>query len=342
MLCSPLPAEPRALLPVQVRNLAAWWLSGPPRGPRSRRRHACLFALGHIGDFVLALSTLRLFVREFGAEQCTLVVLPALAPVVAAELPGVELITLPPYAVSLTREILPIWWRERSQFARDRFAFRIAVNHQRFLYREIVLSWIDAERDFRLLPSTYPHPSPDDQCTELHAHRRLAALVLGRAVMWEEIVPRFTAWTASADGRLLVYPLSNDRSRNVPADQVASILRCWRERQRAPIVLAGSPADTATLRSYAAIAHAAGVAGIVVETPAGVENLVAHVAGASAVLSADSAAGHIGATFDKPTVVLTPAGWYGLCQPWHRSARQKTFVLNEATPEEVAAALPGL
>jgi len=339
MLCSPQLAEPRTLLPARVRALAGRWLSGPPRGPRSRHRRACLFAFGRIGDFVLALSTLRLFVREFGADQCALVVLPSLAPLAAAELPGVELITLPVYAGSLTREILPIWWRERRKFARDRFACRIAVTHQRFFYGDIALSWIDAEKDFRLLPTSYPHPSPDDQCTELHAHRRLAALVLGRPVTWEEIVPRFTRWTASDDGRLLVYPLSHDGSRDVPPSLVAAILRHWRERHRTPVVLAGSPDDIAKLERYAAIARADGVDGLAVEAPAGLENFLTHLARAGAVLAADSAAGHVGAAFDKPLVVLTQRSWHGLCQPWHRSAWQKTFLIETADAAAVAAAL---
>lgn len=342
MLCSPLLTEPRTLIPGPVRAWIGRRLSGPPRGPRRRQRRACLFAFGRIGDFVLALSTLRLFVQHFGADQCTLVVLPGVTPLAAAELPGVELITLPVYAGSLTREILPIWWREKPQFSRDRFACRIAVSHQRFFYGDLVLSWIDAEKDFRLLPSTYPHPSPDEQCTELHAHRRLAAAVLGRAVAWEEILPRFTGFTARNEGRLMIYPLSHDGSRNIPVERVAAIVRLWRAHSQAPIVLGGSQPDHVTLQGYAALACEDGRDKPVVETPAGVKNLITHLAGAGAVLAADSAAGHIAAAFDKPTVVLTPRQWHGLCQPWHQSERQKVFLLGETQDETIAAALPAL
>ena len=101
------------MLPETLRHWIARGLSHPPAGPRQRRRSACLLASGRIGDFVLQLSLVRLLTQHFGPADCTLVLPPILAPLAAAEFPGVELIPLPLEAASLTRELIPMWWRER-------------------------------------------------------------------------------------------------------------------------------------------------------------------------------------------------------------------------------------
>ena len=316
-------------------------LSGSGRGHRRHQRKACVVALGRIGDFVLSLPTIRLFAREFGARELTLVVPPVVVPLAVAELPGVELITLPAEAGGLFREIVPIWWTQRPKFMTHGFERKITLNHYRPFYQEIARSWIHAKADFFLTPETYPREMQDGQCRELQAHRLVASAALGREVALEEIVPGFTRFPASNDGRLLVYPLSQDRTRSVPAERIAVVLRLWRGRSRAPIVLGGSPRDLAELEHYATVCRTAGLDGIAVEAPAGVNSFVTHLAAAGAVLAADSAAAHVGTAFDKPTVVLMAHDWYGLSQPWHKSARQRTFFFDTADPE-IAAALPTL
>lgn len=338
---SPFHPPPRTLLPGALRTWLGAGLRGPMRGPRRRRRGACIFAFGLYGDFVLMLSAVRLLVREYGADQCVVVLGPNLADLAAAELPGVEQIVAPYAAGSLLREILPVWWRERKKFSVDRFDRLVCFNHHRSLYTEIVLSWVDAEKDFRHLPSTYP-AKKTGWSGELMAHWRLAEQVLGRTIPQENIVPRLTSVTPGNDGRLLVYPLSSDGSRDLSPERVARILRLWRTRGRGPVVFGGSPATQPTLEKYAALARQAGCAGVQVETPAGSRGLLEHLAAAGAILCAESAAGHIGPAFDKPTVVCMDRRLYGYCQPWHPSARQRVFLSDVATDEEIAAALPAI
>lgn len=337
MFCSSLVQRPRTLIPTAMRNALGSLLRGPPRGKRRVSRQVCLFALGMIGDVVLALSALRRLIEHHGPQHCVLVVSPSVQALARREFPGVEIVLLPSDAPSLTRDILPLWWRERRQFAAYRFDRCVCFNHQRSLYYEVAVSWADATEDFRLQPETYPALTAG-LGTELLAHRRVAELALDRPLELAEILPRFTSVPAGDDGRLLVYPLSRDSSRSLPVTQVVAILRHWRAHRTAPVVLGGSPRDLAVLESYAAACGAAGLGGVTVEAPAGVVAFVAHVAAAGAVLSADSAAGHISTAFDKPTVVLTSRDWLGLCQPWTRSARQKVF-LRDAPDAEIAAAL---
>lgn len=338
----PFLVEPRTRIPRAMRYWLGERLTGPSRGPYHRHKQVCVLALGRIGDFILSLPTFRLLVREFGAEQVTLVIPPGLTGLALTELPSVELIVLPAEANGVLRDLVPAWWRERPKLAGVRFARRITLNHFRSLYQEIAWSWIDAAEDFRLVPDeTYPAAMRDGQCRELQGHQLVASQVLGRLVTWAETVPAFLNTAATDDGRLLIYPLSHDGTKSISAEKIAGILRAWRTRSRAPVVLGGNPRDLTTLKAYAAVCRAAHVHGVTIECPAGVPAFIAHLAAAGAVLAAESAAGHVGGAFDKPNVVLVARDWFGLSQPWRKSARQRAFVL-ETSDDEIAAALPGL
>jgi ADP-heptose:LPS heptosyltransferase len=330
--------QPRTIIPRRLRHALGALLMGPPRGPRRHTKQACAVALGRIGDFVLCVSTLRLLAREFGTAELAVVVSPALAPLAARELPGVEVITLTPEAASLVRQIVPIWWRERRKFAAIAFERQVTLNHYRSFYHEIAASWIEAKRDFRLQPETYPASGPDGPCTELLAHRLVASAALGRAVSPAEVIPQLASFRPTDDGRLLVYPLSQDPTRSIPAEKIAGLLRAWRAHRRSPVVLGGNPRDRATLEGYATTCRAAGVDLLSIECPDGITAFIDHVAAAAAVVSADSAAGHVAGAFDKPSVVLVARHWFGLSQPWRKSDRQHAF-LPEASDAEIAGAL---
>jgi len=341
MNCSPLQDPVQTTIPPAIRDWIGRRLSGPPRGRRLRHPAACLFALGRIGDFVLTLSALRLLVRHFGEKDVVLVVPHSSATIAQREFPGVRRIVMPADAAGLVREIIPAWWREREKFAEDRFARRICLSHQRGLYYETALTWIDADEDLRLMPATYPAVPETRTCTELLAHWRLVETVLQRKVDRSEILPAFHQQPMGEDGRLLVYPLSLVTARTVPASAVIPVLSRWRQRSRAPIILGGTPADTAELTRYAEAARQVGIDRISIETPSGVDGLLAHIAGAGAVFAADSAPAHIALALDKRAVVLMRDYLVGYCQPWGRSERQQVFPA--ATPAEtVAAALPAL
>lgn len=327
-------------LPPALRRWLGARLQGPPPGTACQQRSTCVFALGRIGDFIVAASALRLLARAAGPGGCTLVIRPELAALATAEVPDADLIMLPGDAPSLVRDMIPAWWRERPKFAATWFTRKVALCHYRSLYQEIVYSWICAEQAVHLTDATYPAASGNDG-TELAAHRLVTATALGRGVTPAEIEPRLIATEAGNDGRLLVYPLSHDGSRSLPAERIAAILRHWRGLGRKPVVLGGSPRDLVLLESYAAILRAAGVGPVTVEAPAGVPAFIRHVAAAGAVLSADSAAAHAGIALDKSVTVLMPREWYGLLLPWRRSARQKIFLL-ETADADIAAALPPL
>lgn len=341
MNCSPIRVTGRTRIPAPVRDWLGKFLQGPPRGRRTRHSTACLFALGRIGDFILTLSALRLLMEHFGSENCVLVIPAGSAGIAEREFPAARRIVMPDDASSLFGEIAPIWWRERQRFATDRFTQRICLSHQRSLYYELVLSWIEADEDHRLLPATYPAAPVDGWGTELLGHWRLTEQVLGRTISREEIAPRFSHLTPSNDGRLVVYPFSRDPARSLSPEKLVAVLQCWRERSRAPVVFGGSPADQVTLEHCRTLAQAAGLDSLSIETPRETAGLLDHIARAGAVLATDSAPAHIATALDKYNTVVTTAHYWGYCQPWHRSSRQQVF-LQDDPAERIAAALPTL
>lgn len=338
---TPFPLDPPSRLPSAWRRRFGRLLQGAPRGRSRKRRAVCAFALGRIGDFILCLSALRLLVREAGPGETTIVLPPIVRPLAQRELPGVEILTLPADAAGLLRDIVPAWCRHRGQFADCQFARRVVFNHLRGLYHEIATTWAQTDADHRLDVATYPREAAGNGTRELEAHRRVVSLALGREISPREVLPGFTQFESRADGRLLVYPLSEDPARTLPPAQVTGILRRWRDRCPAPIVLGGPPAQATKLAAYAAACRDHGVDGVTVETPAGVEAFIAHVGGAGAVLAGDSAAAHAAIAFDKPTVVILSREWHTFTQPWRKSAAQRHFFPEEA-PGVFASALPEL
>lgn len=337
MYCSSRLQPPRTLLPTGLRGWLGARLCPPaPAAPDQTAARTCLFALGQLGDFVLALSALRLCVEAHGAAQCTLVVTPAAARLAEIEFPEVPQLVVPGDAPSLLRDIVPLWRRERRRFAARRHDSLVCFSHQRSLYYELASSWIHAGRDVRLQPETYPAEPADGLCTELLAHGRLVAAALDREVRREEILPRFHHLQPAEGDRLLIFPFSRDPSRSLPADTLRVALQTWRARSGAPAVFGGSPEDHSAL-----VRLAAGVPGARIETPLGLDALLHQIAAAGAVLSADSAPAHIAAALDKRSVVMTSRAFHGYAQPWGRSARQQVFV--HGTPaDQIAAALPVL
>jgi ADP-heptose:LPS heptosyltransferase len=316
--------------------------------------------MGRIGDFVLMLSALRRLIRELGSDDCVLVVSASTHPIARREFPGVRCITLPTDAPSLIRGIIPAWWSERRKFSCDRFHQRICLCHQRGLYYELALSWIDAEQDVRLMPETYPLAS-EGLCTELLAHRRVVEVALDRQVATADILPVLTSVNVSDDGRLLVYPFSTDEYRRLPVDLTVAVLCQWRTRSRAPIVFGGSPAEAPLLESYAMAARQAGLDQVNVELPPSLDLLLEHIACAGAIFAAETGAAHIATALDKQTVVLAGGALSGYCYPWRRSARQQPvqnplpcfgcgrrcnqvemFCLTGLSIDRAAAALPAL
>jgi len=322
MFCSPLIHPERSRLPAPVREWIGRRLGGPVRRATPPRDEAVLYAAGRLGDFVLALSTIRLFLDHWGAGRCTLVVSDLVADLAALELPDVRRIVVPLDAPGVVRDVLPLRRRLRPLLGRHPGVRRISLLHQRTLFHEIALSWIPAEEDHRLTPATYPAAPGDGLSLELEAHRRLAEAALGRPVKPAEVRPRLRHVTATEGDTLLLCPLASQAGKSLPVTVLAEALGSglgvgpWRLR------VAGSPAQRAQLEPYQGVVERAGLP---VEEPLTTTDLalfVRAVARAGAVLAVDSFAAHLALALDKRACIVLGGGRPDFCLPWHQSGRQ--------------------
>ncbi len=320
MYCSPLlPTDPTRL-PAGLRKWIGRRLSGPRRIGAIGQRTACIHKVDRLGDFVLALSAIRLLLDHLGHEQCSLVISDLVVPLALREFPDTHLITMPTDAPGVLRQLVPIWWRDRPRLGGIHYGLSICLSQQRDLYKELSLTWIEAEREIKLTRTDYPTVSQTFLPCDLLAHQQIVSAVLGRPVSDREITPYLQSAEIGDQGALLLCPLGSSLLRTLPPALVATGLRIWRG-QRA-IQLCGSPAQANRLDDYAALLRAAGVANISLSLPPTLDDYINLVASAGLFLGTESGGAHLAAALDQRAVIVLGGGTPGLCMPWRRSARQ--------------------
>lgn len=320
------------------------------RRPDARHFRAAIVKMDLIGDFVLALSAVRLALAHYGEEHCLLVVSPQVEPLAAAEFPRTPRLVLPP---SVGHKLL--WWagwRARRLLRGYICAETVCLRHQRWDWDELVLGWLAAERSHVLYdeqslayyrernthprlttppvpaaPADGPAQLPEGKglCRELGLHRQLLSAVLQREVTMEEILPEFsrTDRERSPRGRGIgVTPYSSATCKDFPEDLLLQALRELRKHTDESIRLWGAGDQQSRLQRLAARLRDGGVTGVECLPPRPLADFVHEVAEVRLVLTADTATAHIATALDRPTLVLIGGGHYGQFGPWRKSSRQ--------------------
>lgn len=323
MFSSPLLREARTWLPEPWRRQAGRILGGPPPGSVARHFRAVIFQLDRLGDLVLALSVIRTMLREWGEENCLLVVSQVAAPLAAREFPRTPRLALPVTAPSLTRDLVPAWWQHRRKLRGIAGDEVVCLSHHRDLYKETALSWIRGVRRHWLDRASYPLQRTSSWSLEIVAHRQLVGRALGRELVPEEVTPSFNRLQAVEGRALVVCPFASESIRRLPETLLLDSLELWSRRSRAPIVFSGTAAVGADLSRLASRLQSRRP-GIAVEVAAadGFEDFLARLAGAGAVLATESGPAHAATALDKRAVLVVGGGMHGLCMPWRRSTRQ--------------------
>lgn len=322
-----------------------FWRSLGRAGGEPRRRHAAVvLKLDRLGDFVLALGAIRLVLEKFGEERCALVIGPDVAALARQEFPRATLVVLPPLVRH--KRAWPGWWRARAELSALACDHLVCLRHQRWDYHELALGWIRAghvhaiddpraeawvaQRRSGRHPARQPWregPVAAGLCRELELHRQVLAEVWGEFPAPDLIRPRLRGVPlipGGAGGRYaVVAPLASDPLRRIPPGLVAQLTQAgaWPEVER--LLVVGSAEQEHRLQQY--VQELGGRPGVMaaVMMPGSVPEFAALVAEATWVLTADTAAAHLGAALDRPTVVLLGGGHPGQFGPWSRSGRQR-------------------
>ncbi|HVU36381.1 MAG TPA: glycosyltransferase family 9 protein [Opitutaceae bacterium] len=359
MFSSPLLPVDRTRLPPRLRAWVGGNLSGPPKGLVRKRWSAGIFQLDRLGDFVLAISAIRVVLEKWGEASCLLVVSEAAAPLAAREFPGVERIVLPTSAPSLMRNLVPIALRHRARFRGHEFDRVVCLSHHRELYKETALSWLRTAQRYQLDHTTFPREASLPWCLELVAHRQLAAAAVGREVELDEIKPRLASVAATAGTTLVVCPFAQESARSLPVPIIVTALEHYRRKSAAPIVISADATATAATAALATALRSRGIGGAIEASNDTFEQFLRRIATAGAVFAVDSAPAHIATALDKPMVLVPGGGRFGLSSPWQSSTRQRIienrvpcygcgwrcyqpepYCLTGLDPAGIAAALP--
>jgi ADP-heptose:LPS heptosyltransferase len=325
-----------------IRRIMARAVRGPLSLPAPKHRRVAIVKLDLLGDFVLALSAIRLLLAHYGEGQCLLVISPAAEPLARREFPRTPRFLMPAsqgHALALLAAA-----RFRRQLGSFEFEKVVCLRHQRWDYDELVLSWMRAGEHIRLETGfterlrpelrTFWLEAPGAQvwsnegftpegrlCRELARHCALVAAATGSRPNGEEILPVLSA-SAKVDGAVVVTPLSSLPIKDFPVALLVSAIKEVRQRSPWPVVLIGSAPQKSRLEQLRCALAAQEIGDIKVRADLSFEDYLNLLAAAPLVLTADTATAHLATALDRNAIVLMGGGHYGEFGPWRRSVRQ--------------------
>jgi len=331
-----------------LRLLARW---PRPRREKARRDYdLVILKLDHIGDFILATGAIRFAISKTRGRTL-LIVSEAAEPIARQLFPDVEVLGLPAFARSLTRDLLPVA-RQSGRFLRSiRCRTLLHLRYQPGDYHRLIQRWIEAEREIAMEAEGYPawreglvlslesdenlrYPKPtgsysDEQhrliaSAELEAHRQVCEAWTGAPVSFSKIWPFLdpiinagaTPLTANA---LLVAPFTTTLIREIRPDQLYEALRLFHKTTPIPILVACAPNERQRAEALVTYLQRCGLREIRLMPEHSLIDYIATVGSARLVFSMDSATAHIAAASGTPGVALLGGGHFGCFAPWSKN-----------------------
>jgi len=305
-----------------------------PQG-RGRSYRLAILKLDRLGDAVLALGAVRLLVREFGAQETLLIVSTIAEPLFRREFPDVDLLVLPPFCERFWPDFVKTMVQHAPQLRRIKADHLVCLRHQASDYLHAIAALIQVaqlhatqwNQSWEHVCLSYPHskrvPYPEqaaEGCLELEALRRVTQDVLGRPVVFSDILP--TLSPAKRGATLLVCPIAGSAIRQYPPLQLAQAVELFLRTARGLRVTFCLPPGTERTPWEHALKDAGIIKVVDWVQPENLEALLQVIQVARLVLAPDSAPAHLATAMNKPGVFILGGGHYGMFAPWHRSALQ--------------------
>ncbi len=334
----------------RTRSLITRTLARPVRRAAERRYRAAILKVDRLGDFVLAVSAIRLALQHYGEAHCLLVISPTAEALAAIEFPDTPRLVLPP-AVGHKR-LLWDGLKARAALAAITVEEAVCFRHQRWDWDELQLVWLGAARNHVLqdpardtyfadrntfLASNIPRRTfieravdrgiasghPPALSNELRRHQQVLAGLLGRPVDDSEVLPRFDRLRPEQGrGGIVVAPFGSAAIRDFPAEALHTAIRQARADCTLPLRLCGDRAQQPRLLELREQWRAEGISEVDCAPPMSTPDFARAIAAARLVLTVETATAHLAAAFDRPAVIVIGGGHYGEFGPWGRSSRQ--------------------
>jgi hypothetical protein len=246
-----------------LRLAIAASLSGIRASDKPVEMEACIFKPDRLGDFVLALGAIRLLLETFGEDRCVLVVSPFASELAALEFPRTPRVVVPAFGGDYLLQAVWPWFHTRSVLGRYSFKRLICLRHHRYLYHDVVLTWIRATGSYgtsggllcavpgeAAVFSTrfssdmgYPATARPGFCRELEAHLLVCMAALGRNIDREECMPAIRNIGLPEGDGVLITPFSSSPHKDYPLEKMAHAISNVHWRQGLPIRVCVSGAD---------------------------------------------------------------------------------------------------
>ena len=308
---------------------------------------ACIYKEDGFGDFILALSAMRLLLDEFGPEQVVLVTGKQGEELARREFPAVQRVSLRAIESATGFQRYRVLRQQQRLLSPFSFEKLVSLRHQRSDYHDLALSWVRTRQSFGVVhrgaferdPSssaflyTLTDPlerasksvgeSANGLCEELQTHRALVSAVLGRKIEAAAILPKLTSIQSKEGSYAVISPLPSRVGplRILTLDHLVVGVRCLQERSVGAVYLCGSSEQREALQQFAN-GLARQTLKVEVMTPPSFGEFLNLVAGARIIFTTETATAHLAAALDKASVILIGGGHYGQCGPWWRSSRQ--------------------
>lgn len=315
-----------------------------------------IFKPDGIGDFFLSSGAIRLLAAEFGEANLTIAALPIMEAVVRGQFPKASFVPLPirkkrvflnvfvancircfpswfgllgnPHDVSISLRHMRDYLMN-ILFCSVRSPRRLVCENQLLGNGRPVRRW--TERAFTTIfrQEVLAYPSYEDGVPkELEANRRILSRALGREVGIGEIWPelRVVGKPSVEAPYWLCAPFANGGGKDYPTIRWSELFALLASSEKIPnLVLTGSVEQRGRLEEFSKmITGSSPDTGprITIMHPPDLQKFIDLIAGASIVLTVDTAAAHAATALDRPAVVLYSGQQFGTFGPWIKSARQ--------------------
>ena len=333
-----------------------------------------IFKPDGIGDFFLSTGVIRLLAGEFGEENLTVAVLPALRSVVTGQFPKASVVLLP---MEKKRVILNVFvanclrcfpsWLKLIKMRPDdviclrhmrdylqNVLFYSVRSRRRFVSENLLLGndrpvrrWTEAMFISIFSPTVIRYPKADGHAkremglpTELEANRLLVSSLLKRDVNVEEILPKlFPVKKIGGEGAFWICaPFSSDPGKDFPTERWVELLASLEPNERPKeLILTGSAGQASRLEGFRALIHSVMPElgnSTRVAIPPSLQDFIDLLAGAECVLTIDTAAAHAAIALDRRTLVLFSGQHSGMFAPWVSSPWQHWMFSSKSSHED--------
>ncbi|MEW6667951.1 MAG: glycosyltransferase family 9 protein [Thermodesulfobacteriota bacterium] len=320
-------------------------ISTPPGS--SPRHRAIIYEAQRLGDFLLAVKSIRILLDYFGEEHSALAVSPEAMPLAIESFPKVAKFAVPLFLAIGGWDLFG-GLRLRRGLSAHSCDHLVCLRHHRSPLATSILGWIPANERWAIVShpwmspgaraaedrlfdhtAAFPFQGEEGVPLEVQASARLLSMVTGFPHQAEALLPSIDLDQVhpadSGSASLVVAPWGSSHMKSIPEKLLTGVLKKLSEHAffSVDVVTAPFESDKTHVLTGRLRKSLPGMDVVDRLTPLG--DLTGVISSATAVLACDSFVGHLATALDRPTAVLATGASPGLFGGWSRSGKQRWF-----------------